>query len=766
MADAQPEDPPGLRALHALLGQLCVDASAAEVLTVLQSAPALLEGDVPAGVSRALSCAACNVARTHAAHAGVQGGALELLQQLLPTEQTAAVATAALLAHGQQDARVALHGCGVIARSDSTLDDARRAASAVTAAMRPHLRDEAVQVAGCEAMLALARVSVAELLAEGASKPVVAAMAAHAASRRLHLRACDALGALFCNQAPRKAPRAVGALMASAHAFSRDADVGAHALAALQHLCFSCPPNCAAAATSGAVAVAAAALAAHPEDEATQEHACCVLATLCHNDPALRMHAASGGAFRSIVAAMQRHTSSLVVQRHACRALANVCSNIPVLKVSAVQHGAIPALVAVMRAHADDLMLLCACLMALTNINLNLPAHSEQCGAAGAVDVMLAALRSPLAAQHEELRTAACKALCNVLCVDSARKLAADGGACELVVALLRAHPEQADMQVGACGTLGNIASAAHAARAGDAGAVEVCVAALRTHSREQLIVDHVTCALMSLLQHDVRNRERAAAAGLVPLAVAAQRSWPHDAELVGQALVCVQFIARVSPALAARAVREGAVSLAQRAPEALPGCADVDGAACNLLAALARHGGACAAAVAEAGALQRVVASIVAPAPGADDDVVDSRLQLLRELLVHGGAAAAEAAVRAGALPALQKLGVHCDVMMSPLHAAAAAAAAGAAAAALSGSAAAAAAGDVCALPGCSARTRADGSRKKLQQCAACRGVLYCSPEHQRKNWARHKRACRAAAAAREQAAVTAAAAQACVVL
>jgi hypothetical protein len=289
-------------------------------------------------------------------------------------------------------------------------------------------------------------------------------------------------------------------------------------------------------------------------------------------------------------------------------------------------------------------------------------------------------------------------------------------------------------MQVGACGSLGNIASAAHAARAGDAGGVEAIVSAMRTHANAQLVQDHGLCALMALLRGDARNAVRAAEAGLVPLAVAAQRAWPRDEELVGQALVCVHCMARVSPALAAQALREGALGLAQRAVEALPRSDDVDGVACDVLGALvARGGGACADAVAATGAMERVVARIVAGT--GDADTVDSRLVLLRALLAHGGAEAAACALRLGALPAMTALGVQCNVIMPALRAAAAIAAAPVE--------------EVCALPGCGARARADGSRKKLQLCSACRGVSYCTPAHQREDWKRHKRACRAAAAA-----------------
>jgi hypothetical protein len=57
--------------------------------------------------------------------------------------------------------------------------------------------------------------------------------------------------------------------------------------------------------------------------------------------------------------------------------------------------------------------------------------------------------------------------------------------------------------------------------------------------------------------------------------------------------------------------------------------------------------------------------------------------------------------------------------------------------------------AGRVCALPGCGARKRADGSGKGLLRCGACRRFAFCGPAHQREAWAGHKDKCAALAAA-----------------
>ena len=47
------------------------------------------------------------------------------------------------------------------------------------------------------------------------------------------------------------------------------------------------------------------------------------------------------------------------------------------------------------------------------------------------------------------------------------------------------------------------------------------------------------------------------------------------------------------------------------------------------------------------------------------------------------------------------------------------------------------------CALPGCSAREQ---HVKHFKVCAACKAVVYCSREHQVRDWPSHKAACKAA--------------------
>jgi hypothetical protein len=66
--------------------------------------------------------------------------------------------------------------------------------------------------------------------------------------------------------------------------------------------------------------------------------------------------------------------------------------------------------------------------------------------------------------------------------------------------------------------------------------------------------------------------------------------------------------------------------------------------------------------------------------------------------------------------------------------------------------------AGRMCALAGCGALKRADGSGKRLLRCGACAVAAYCGPAHQREHWERHKTECATLAAAAGAAAGSAA--------
>jgi hypothetical protein len=60
--------------------------------------------------------------------------------------------------------------------------------------------------------------------------------------------------------------------------------------------------------------------------------------------------------------------------------------------------------------------------------------------------------------------------------------------------------------------------------------------------------------------------------------------------------------------------------------------------------------------------------------------------------------------------------------------------------------------AGRICALAGCCARKRADGSGKRLLRCGACAVAAYCGQAHQRADYARHKDECAALGEARNE--------------
>jgi hypothetical protein len=136
-----------------------------------------------------------------------------------------------------------------------------------------------------------------------------------------------------------------------------------------------------------------------------------------------------------------------------------------------------------------------------------------------------------------------------------------------------------------------------------------------------------------------------------------------------------------------------------------------------------------------------------------------DCMLRTMNGLLGDDDGAAALRAVRAGVLDIMVREGTqHCHATVLPEHARvlsllqAAAQLHDAAVCDHDGCkrcAAARDAGRMCALAGCGARKRADGSGKRLLRCGGCSVAAYCGPAHQRADYARHKNECAALGAA-----------------
>jgi hypothetical protein len=167
----------------------------------------------------------------------------------------------------------------------------------------------------------------------------------------------------------------------------------------------------------------------------------------------------------------------------------------------------------------------------------------------------------------------------------------------------------------------------------------------------------------------------------------------------------------------------------------------------------------ACAAGVMEAlTAVMKASSTREATATGLS--VYDSAVQSMEALLVELREDAAQLAVDAGMLDIMAREGAaqrcHATVLeahdrvrafleaTAQEHDANAAACAG-----CERCAAARGRGRMCALVGCSARRRADGTGKRLLRCGACATSAYCGLAHQREHWEQHKTECAALAAA-----------------
>jgi hypothetical protein len=252
---------------------------------------------------------------------------------------------------------------------------------------------------------------------------------------------------------------------------------------------------------------------------------------------------------------------------------------------------------------------------------------------------------------------------------------------------------------------------------------------------------------LSRLTFRNLACRAAAAAAGGIEASVAALRA--HSADALIQADGCTTFfiICEDAPGHQAKAVFAGGIEAVVQALRRHSTEGALQHAGCSALAVIVRNSRGCVQQANAAGALDAVVTSAMGPAtvtPG----VFDAVCKALHEL-VPGYEAAA---VLAGALEALEQRTATLDAneatrtrrirQLQPAaqqHDARPCAHDG-----CKRCAAARAHGAMCALAGCSIRTREGG--KKLRFCVTCRTARYCSEAHQLDDWQRHKPECFAA--------------------
>jgi hypothetical protein len=552
-----------------------------------------------------------------------------------------------------------------------------------------------------------------------------------------------------------------------------------------------------------------AALRAHPGHAVLQKLGCAALThTARASSTDALVSAGCADVIHAAVCAMQAHPADANVQVSGCCLLDSFARSAE-LRDILVSAGAVRAVAAALHAHVlyEDVACICE---ALSRITVRHPAAMAQAGAAGAVAAALAVLHTH--STSALLQTSACAALGSLAYDADNQKRAIHAGAMEAVVHALRAHTADAMVQIYGCRALGNIAEghvavirtrssglvcdaitaavvalSAHCADAsvmehtcsalshllvtdadrvdaGKAGAVTAVVAALRAHAADANLQRRGCCIITHLSTRNSRNAVAASAAGAFEVCASALRAHPDDVNVQVAAVNSLGCMLQAHPRLQAAAGAAGAVEAIVDAMRVPVADARLLAFACEaLLRAVQGHRGnaqrSAAAGDAETFAVV-MVASCAQEVTVTTFSAYDSATRAL-DALLDGNEDAARRAIHAGVLDIMARQGgptqrsrqtvvaVH-DRVLSLLQAAAQRH--DAAVCVHDGCkrcAAARDAGRVCALPGCGARKRGDGSGKTLLRCGACRRAAFCGAAHQREDWERHKTECAALRAA-----------------
>jgi hypothetical protein len=551
-----------------------------------------------------------------------------------------------------------------------------------------------------------------------------------------------------------------------------------------------------------------AALRAHPGHAGLQTYGCAVLWHICTGRGEDEL-ASAGDAdgVRALVDAMRAFPALAGLQFSCCGAL-YALSRSAGLRQTAVAAGAVHAMVAALHAHVlyeAGVVLMCD---ALSRIAVKHPLAMEQAGAAGGVTAVVAAMCAHPASAV--VQASCCSALGSLAYDADNQKAAIRAGAIEAILQAMRAHSADAKVQNYGCRALGNIAEShtdAISARSSSLllDALKAVVAALNAHIADACMQGQVGTALWHLLVTDALRIE-AGKIGAVTATVAALRAHPADAAVQQTGCDTMSALCLNNSANAVQACGAGALQAIVAGMRAHPAGVNVQMAGCNALNRIMDAHPRIQAAAGAAGAVEAVAAAMLMPSAGTDlkrlsceamltltaghggnaaracaAGVMDAWASIMGtscahetmggvslydwgvgtlDALVEGNEDAALRAIHAGVLDIMAREGTQrCDPSAIAPHARllsllqAAAARHDAAVCTHDGCKRCAAARDcgrVCALAGCGARKRADGSRKKLLRCGACGVAAYCGPAHQREHWARHKDACAALGAAR----------------
>jgi hypothetical protein len=338
-----------------------------------------------------------------------------------------------------------------------------------------------------------------------------------------------------------------------------------------------------------------------------------------------------------------------------CAAL-NVMTLHAGLRDAAVDAGAVHSLAAALHAHVlhNDVGLVCAALNALSRIAERHPLGMAQARAAGAIAAAVAVLRAHPASAT--LQVSACFALGSLTFDAENRQAAIQAGAIEAILHALHAHAADAQLQRYGCTALSNIATdhtAAISARSSRLfpDAVKAVVAALNAHRSSPAVQEQACGALWHLIGTDA-HRVEAGKLGAVMAAVAALRAHPADANVLLAGFNTTGFLCSRNSVNAVQACGAGVLQAIVAALRAHPADVGVHMGGCNALNSILTAHQRLQAAAGAAGAVEAIAAVMRLSAAGAAKSSRSNCTALLSVMGHHRGNA--QRACAAGVVEAL----------------------------------------------------------------------------------------------------------------
>jgi hypothetical protein len=409
------------------------------------------------------------------------------------------------------------------------------AVRAIVSALSRAVQHAMLQLAGCQALKALA-LEPANRAAVGttAITVVLAALRAHPANAAVQGAACAALSVELAalgadGRAAAGAAGGVATVVAALTQHPADLNVAVHGCNALANLAHGHAQNVAAALDAGAVTAALAAMRAFPAAVGVQSAGCMALSGVMTAAGLLgSAHAESAAIADAVVAALDAHAGDRMVHLHGGNVLIYLFRENRNADATWVQRGsaALTVVTALLRSHREDAHVLSIGCVAITRLIQSTQNNKRAAGVGGAICALVAALRTfPEAAELQQHGLRALGNMC--VSVHDNRLTAAAAGGLEVTVSAMRTHATHADVQLAGCYTLSALVAnlPPSQTRAGELGGVEAVVASLQVcdvplpAQRSTFFQCWSQALLILVLRHP--NNHKAVAAGGIELLVA-----------------------------------------------------------------------------------------------------------------------------------------------------------------------------------------------------------------------------------------------------